>query len=171
MLDLVFKNITSEKEYGSQFFEKILVTGIKELKLGNPAPSLSANRHSERVRAWSGASKSIEISVNIVGDSKIKEMNSRYRHKNKVTDVLSFPLETKPVKNSEIWPLGDIFICLSFAKKQAKSENVGIDKKLTQLTVHGFLHLLGYDHEKSDMKAKEMFDLEEKILSKISGRT
>ncbi len=145
MLDLVFKNSTSDKKYSSKFFEKVLVAGIKELKFDN---------------------KNIELSVNLVGESKIKELNKKYRQKNKVTDVLSFPLESKSSKNRKIWPLGDIFICLSFAKIEAKSENVDIEAKLARLTVRGFLHLLGYDHEKSEAEEKKMFQLENKVLNR-----
>ncbi len=147
MLDLVFQNLTSDKKYGSKFFEKILAVGIKELKLGN---------------------KSIELSVNMVGEAKISELNNKYRHKDKATDVLSFPLNNKPEEKQGILALGDIFICLPFAKNQAKSENIGIETKLAQLTVHGFLHLAGYDHERSEKEAKKMFGLEKKVLERLN---
>ena len=146
-MDLVFKNSTLGKKYTSKFFEKVLVEAVKELKL---------------------AGKKIEVSINLVGEAKIKELNKKYRYKNKVTDVLSFPIESKPIKNTQIWPVGDIFLCLSFAKKQAKSETISIDRKLAQLTVHGFLHLLGYDHERSKKDETEMFKLEDKILKKLN---
>ncbi|MDO8495940.1 MAG: rRNA maturation RNase YbeY [bacterium] len=149
-MDLVFQNSTSDKKYASKFFEKILVEAIKELKL---------------------AGRKIEASVNLVGEAKIKDLNKKHRNKNKVTDVLSFPmtekLETQNAK-FEIRDLGDIFICLSFAKKQAKSENVSIEKELARLTVHGFLHLLDYDHERSKKDEVEMFRLESKILKKLN---
>lgn len=141
-MDLVFQNLTADEKYTSKFFEKILVGVIKELKLGG---------------------KKIEVSVNLVGDAKIKQLNKKHRNKDKVTDVLSFPMNEKT-------DLGDIFICLSFAKKQAKSENVSIGYKLAQLTVHGFLHLLGYDHERSEKDEIEMFKLENKILNKCQDK-
>ena len=147
-MDLVFQNSNPDKKYTSKFFEKVLVEAVKELKL---------------------AGKKIEVSVNLVGEAKIKELNKKYRHKNKVTDVLSFPMNTTfnfQLSTFNFLDIGDIFICLSFAKKQAKSENVSIDRKLAQLTVHGFLHLLGYDHERSDEDEIEMFKLENKILKK-----
>ena len=73
------------------------------------------------------------------------------------------------IRNSKfvIHDLGDIFICLPFAKNDAKSENVSIEKKLSQLAAHGFLHLLGYDHEKSQAEARRMFGLESQILKKL----
>ncbi len=153
MLDLVFQNSTASKKYTSKFFEKILIGAIKKLKLSD---------------------QKIEVSVNLVGETKIKQLNNKFRHKNKVTDVLSFPMSDKAprkILNTRYkildTDLGDIFICLSFAKNEAKSENINIDKKLAQLTVHGFLHLLGYDHERSRKEAKKMFDIENKILSKL----
>ncbi len=148
MLDLVFQNFTTDRSSGRNFFNKVLKASISELSLD---------------------AKKIEVGINLVGEDKIKELNSRYRDKDKVTDVLSFPLDDKIVERHGILALGDIFICLSFAKNEAKSENVSIDKKLAQLAVHGFLHLLGYDHERSKKDAEKMFGLENKILNKLNG--
>ncbi|OGM95984.1 MAG: rRNA maturation RNase YbeY [Candidatus Yanofskybacteria bacterium RIFCSPHIGHO2_02_FULL_38_22b] len=141
MLDLVFQNLTTDKQFNENFFKKILEIAGGELKLVN---------------------KNISVSLNLVGEGKIKELNKKHMNKNKVTDVLSFPME-------ESGDMGDIFICLPFAKKEAKSENVDIEMKLAQLTVHGFLHLAGYDHEKSEQEAEKMFKLENKILDKLNG--
>lgn len=138
MIDLVFQNFTQDKSFGDKFFKNVLEVAAKEL----------------RVSGKTG------VSLNLVGEGKIKELNKKYRNKNKATDVLSFPME-------EDADAGDIFICLPFAKKQAKSENISIETKLAQLTVHGFLHLLGYDHEKSEQDAQKMFKLENKILAKL----
>ena len=143
MLDLVFKNYTSQKNLPEKFFRNILAIGLKTLKLNK---------------------KQVEISVNLVGDSKMRSLNKKYRNKDRVTDVLSFPLEEN---FGGRLLLGDVFICLSFAKKQAKRENIDIEDKLAQLMVHGFLHLLGYGHEKSSKNAKKMFKLENKILKNI----
>ena len=136
MLDLVFKNYTSQKSPAENFFRDILGKSVKTLKLKGK----------------------LELSVNLVGEAKIKELSKKHRHKNKPTDVLSFP-----VGNGN----GDIFICLSIAKNKAKRENVSIERKLAQLTVHGFLHLQGYDHEVSEASARKMFGLERRILDKI----
>jgi len=141
MLDLAFQNLTADKSFKEGFFVNI-------------------------------DKKKVEISVNLVGNDKIKILNKKHRNKNKVTDVLSFPLQEKLEIGNwklEILPLGDIFISLPFAKKEAKSENVSIDRKLVHLAVHGFLHLAGYDHERSENKADKMFRLEKKILSKVGS--
>jgi len=151
MLDLAFQNLTADKSFKEGFFVNILNVCVKELGLDK---------------------KKVEISVNLVGNDKIKILNKKHRNKNKVTDVLSFPLQEKLEIGNwklEILPLGDIFISLPFAKKEAKSENVSIDRKLVHLAVHGFLHLAGYDHERSENKADKMFRLEKKILSKVGS--
>jgi probable rRNA maturation factor len=152
-MDIIFRNLTSSKKYSSKFFEKILSTCIRELKIR----------------------KNISVSVNIVGEGRIRELNRQYRYKDKVTDVLSFPMSKKFSRKLHTTyyilhttDLGDIFICLSFAKKEAKSENISIEKKLAQLTVHGFLHLVGYDHEKSREEANKMSGLESRILKRMN---
>lgn len=145
MLDLVFKNQTRVKSPGENFFKKFLSAGIKELRIKD---------------------KKIEISVNLVGDNRIKELNKNYLGKNKVTDVLSFPLDEARFKKHGILPLGDIFICLPFAVQEAKKQNISLETELARLTVHGFLHLLGYEHKRSAKDAKEMSCLENKILNK-----
>src|SRR3989344_900151 len=139
MIEFVFQNLTTDKQFNENFFKKILETASGELKLVN---------------------KNISVSLNLVGEGNIKELNKKYRHKNKVTDVLSFPISKEfKIQDSrfQILDLGDIFICLPFAKKEAKRENIDIEVKLARLTVHGFLHLAGYDHEKSEQESEKMF--------------
>lgn len=145
-LDLFFKNYTSQKSPGEGFFAKVINAGLKATK---------------------PKTRKAEVSVNLVGEGKIKKLNAVYRNKDKVTDVLSFPLEEKSSRNYGIMPLGDIFICLPFARKEAARDKMSLQAKLAQLTVHGFLHLLGYDHELSAKEAKKMFNLESKIINSI----
>ena len=146
MLDLVFKNYTQGKAPGEKFFRKILNTGTKELNIKD---------------------KNVEVGLNLVGEAKIKELNKKYRGKNEVTDVLSFPLEESRLKKHDILPLGDIFICLPFAVKESKRQDVGLEKELAWLTAHGFLHLLGYDHENSLSESRKMEKLEKNILHRL----
>lgn len=146
MLDFVFKNYTSQKSPEETFFGEILDAGIKELKLKE---------------------KNVELGLYLVGETKIKELNNQHRGKDEVTDVLSFPLEEPRLKKHDILPLGDIFICLPFAMKEAERQNISLEKELAWLTVHGFLHLSGYDHDKSENDKKKMFALENKILNKL----
>lgn len=98
-----------------------------------------------------------EISITFCDQSRIRELNRLYRGIDSPTDVLSFPLE------EEKW-LGDIIISVPQAIKQAEEFGHSFERELYFLIVHGFLHLLGYDHE---MKEQEqiMFAKQELILS------
>lgn len=82
-----------------------------------------------------------EISIVIVGDAKIKELNKKYRKKNKVTDVLAFDY-------------GEIFICLPQAKRQAKKLNHSLKKELSILLIHAILHLAGQSNKTEEIWAK-----------------
>ncbi len=148
MIDLAFNNFTAAQKYGLSFFRNVIRGAIKN-------------------SGFTG--KNIELSVNLVGESRIKALNKKYLKKDKVTDVLSFPISGKirmKTAGNGIIPLGDIFICLPAAKRDALKEGASLSSKLALLTVHGLLHLLGYDHEKINRRDK-MFKLQEKIL-KIS---
>ena len=98
------------------------------------------------------------VSLALISKREIKELNKLYRKKNKVTDVLSFNLNTKEI-------LGEIVICLEQARKQAQEKKKSLKTELKLLTVHGFLHLLGYDHEKSKKEAREQEKKELEILN------
>ena len=83
-----------------------------------------------------------EVAVVLVEPSVSRQLNLVYRHHNWVTDVLSFTYESKPQVS------GELIICLSQAIKQAKRRHWSLKKELELLLVHGYLHLLGYDHIK-----------------------
>lgn len=172
MLDIAFNNFTTDKKYGAGFFKEIIQKALGKLGFKE---------------------KSVELSINLVGEGRIKALNKKYRGKNRATDVLSFPLYSGvklrkqvskptnkkgrfelargaeprtegPMHDIRFWPsgarggimsLGDIFICLPIAKKSASKENRDLSSELALLTVHGLLHLLGYNHEKSAKEVKK----------------
>ncbi|NIK13354.1 putative rRNA maturation factor [Alkalibacillus almallahensis] len=110
-----------------------------------------------------------EMSVTIVDDETIKQINADYREKDYATDVISFALEEQGEGELDIVGddlpvhLGDIVISIDRAKAQANEYNHSLNRELAFLAVHGLLHLLGYDHEtKADEKA--MFQKQESIL-------
>lgn len=103
------------------------------------------------------------ISIALVSDKEIKEYNRVYRNKNKVTDVLSFILDENDV-------LGEIVISLEQAKRQAKKNKKTIKSELQWLTVHGILHLLGYDHEISKKEEERQLVKEQEILTLLSKK-
>jgi probable rRNA maturation factor len=107
------------------------------------------------------------ISVHIVGDKKIKDINKNYRAKDKITDVISFALEEgESIPNLEEKDFGDIFICLPQIIRQAKENNILAREEMIRMLVHGILHILGFDHMK-ESDAKKMFSLQEKFVKDL----
>lgn len=157
-MDLLVNNFTKQRGLSSSFFKTIINKAANEV-------GLDKNRFG--------------LSLNLVGVAKIKSLNRSYRQKNQVTDVLAFPLtdlsrkqwlgssESKPA--NAILELGDIFICLPTALRQAKQQGEKLGLVLANLLTHGFLHLLGYDHERSKQEGKKMFELQNRILSKLNS--
>lgn len=103
------------------------------------------------------------VSIVLAGDKKIKSLNSLYRRKNRVTDVLSFGDFSIPSGEKDF--LGEIVICLPQARRQAKSYGISVKQELARLLLHGILHLAGYEHEKGGKEEKEMSRMQERILS------
>lgn len=106
-----------------------------------------------------------EFNIIFVDDEEIRELNKSYRRTDKVTDVISFALEDDKTFNSDKFRvLGDIYISMDRAKSQAKEYGHTLKREICFLSIHGLLHLLGYDHmNKEDEKV--MFSLQEEILS------
>ncbi|MCQ2957237.1 MAG: rRNA maturation RNase YbeY [Mycoplasmoidaceae bacterium] len=112
--------------------------------------------------------ENVVFDVNIVNASRIKEINKKYRKIDKVTDVISFANRDN---SSVIVPLlGEIFICLDQAKKQANEYKHSLQRELIFLFTHGLLHLLGYDHIKPKDE-KIMLSLTDKIINKAQINT
>jgi len=108
--------------------------------------------------------KNINFSVIFVSSDTIKEINKNYRKIDRVTDVITFRLaDYEEVMCGNINVLGDIYICLDKAKEQASEYGHSYLRELSFLLVHGFLHLLGYDHMNEEDE-KKMFGLQEEIL-------
>ena len=109
--------------------------------------------------------KNAYFSIIFVDDKEIKRINKEYRGIDKVTDVISFALEdTSDNINNDIRILGDIYICIPRMLEQATYYGHSIKRELSFLTVHGMLHLLGYDHMKEEDE-KVMFGLQELVLN------
>ena len=109
--------------------------------------------------------KNAYFSIIFVDLEEIQKINKEYRGIDRVTDVISFALEDTPNKiDSNIRVLGDIYICIPKMIEQAEDYGHSIKRELSFLTVHGLLHLLGYDHMNKD-EEKIMFGLQELILN------
>src|SRR5688572_10638822 len=94
---------------------------------------------------FSPASAKGDLCVALVSDARMRALNRQFRGKDKVTDVLSFPAQTRGF-------LGDIVIASGIAKQQAKEAGHSLNTEIRVLALHGLLHLLGYDHDADDGK-------------------
>ena len=110
-----------------------------------------------------------ELSVDIVGDRRMRRLNRQYRRRDETTDVLSFAMhEAKGVHASALSPLiGDVVISLPAAARDAARCHRSLDLQLVELLIHGVLHLLGYDHERSREEAARMRRKEDEILNAV----
>ena len=109
--------------------------------------------------------KNYEISFMMVDNKYIKELNVNYRSKDRATNVLSFPMIDKnSLKHENI--LGDVVISIDKILSESKDLKIEVDEYLAKISIHGILHLLGYDHV-SDNDYEVMNRLEEKIIKRI----
>ncbi len=113
------------------------------------------------------------MNLNLVDDITIKSLNRDYREKDKITDVLSFPLQEniRYEKYDAFGPameMGDLFVCYSVCQKQAKDFKISFRDEFIHLVIHGFLHLCGYDHEISLEEENIMVAFEQKIIAQVS---
>jgi len=130
----IFNQYDNEKEY-NKTIKKAIKTAYKYLKFN----------------------QKIIINVVLVNDEEIHTMNLNYRKIDRPTDVLSFENEDYTDE------IGDIFISIDKTKEQALSYNHSFERELAFLSVHGFLHCLGYDHLNKEDE-KEMFEIQDEIL-------
>lgn len=115
----------------------------------------------ERVLAAVGEAQS-ELSIELVGDGRMRRLNRQYRKKDRTTDVLAFAMRESSSPVTAL--LGDVVISLPTARRQADEGGRSLSEELAWLLVHGVLHLCGYDHERSDAEARRMKRREQMIL-------
>ena len=101
-----------------------------------------------------------EIAIRLVDAEEGRELNKEYRGKDYATNVLSFPYEIEPVV------MGDLVICPEVVAREAAEQNKALEAHYAHMTVHGMLHLQGWDHEEDD-EAQEMEDEEREILAAL----
>jgi len=107
-----------------------------------------------------------EVAVMLTDDARIRELNKEWRGQDKPTNVLSFPAAPPPGVASAPLMLGDIAIAFETTRSEAETEGKPFQNHLSHLAIHGFLHLLGYDHLDDD-EAEEMEALEREILASL----
>ena len=149
-MDILFENNTNI-EVNKELIEKVISESLK----------------------YENISNNCEVSVTIVDNEDIHQINLKHRGIDRATDVLSFPLidfkkESLPTDGSKIY-LGDIIISIERAIEQANEYGHSIDREVGFLTAHSMLHLLGYDHMVEN-EEKVMFKKQEEILSNLNLR-
>jgi probable rRNA maturation factor len=102
-----------------------------------------------------------ELSLALVGNAEMRRLNATYRKKDYPTDVLSFPIEGAPSAAGRL--LGDVVISVDKAREQATQRGHTEHEEIVTLLIHGIVHLLGYDHERSAKDARAMKRQENKI--------
>jgi probable rRNA maturation factor len=120
-------------------------------------------------RAWACAAlgdeqQDSELTIRVVDEKESALLNSRYRHKDGPTNVLSFPYDSPP--GIDLPLLGDIVICAPVVRREAQEQSKSENSHWAHMVVHGSLHLLGFDHE-HDEEARKMEAVETRILSEL----
>lgn len=114
--------------------------------------------------------ESSELSLLLTDDLEIAELNEHYRGKVGPTDVLSFAMQEGEGAEHAVGVLGDVVISVETALRQSQEQGVSFEDEFLRLLIHGFLHLLGYDHENvSDSVAAKMRKREEELFLKLRG--
>lgn len=149
MYEIIYQDIEEKKEY-KEIIKKVISKCFKEENLEN---------------------SKLSITITLTTPEQIKQINKTYRNINKATDVLSFPmfekeeLEKKITQNDFIHEdiLGDIIISIEKVEEQAKEYEHSFEREFSYMLVHGFYHLMGYDHIQEEDKTI-MRQKEEKVL-------
>jgi probable rRNA maturation factor len=127
------------------------------------------------IAAWTNAAlgrraRNRELSVRVVGRAESRRLNAHYRGKDYATNVLSFPAPPLPARTprgAEVLALGDLVICPPVLRREAQEQSKSLRAHWAHLVVHGTLHLLGHDHETSEVDAERMEALERRILARL----
>jgi probable rRNA maturation factor len=135
-----------------------------DLQIATDAPELPDEA---AIRRWveaalGGRCEEAQLTVRIVDEAEIRELNATYRGKDKPTNVLSFPFEAPP--GVDIPLLGDIIICAAVVAREAEEQGKPFAAHWAHMVIHGTLHLLGYDHIE-EAEAERMEGLEIELLA------
>lgn len=119
------------------------------------------------VRAVQAAMRHLDVShaavsVTLLDDAAIRDMNQEYLQHDTVTDIISFPLW----EEDEI-PVGDVYIGIEQARRQAEESGVAFEEEIARLAIHGTLHVMHYDHPEEERTQSEMWQLQEEIVRSL----
>ena len=112
--------------------------------------------------------KNYQIGISFVTTNEIKKLNLKYRGNDSATNVLSFGTNNDDEAKTKDFLLGDIVLCREIIKNEAKKYSKSYENRLKHMIIHGFLHLIGFDHEENDERIS-MEEIEKKIMNKISA--
>lgn len=107
-----------------------------------------------------------EVCIALIGDTKMRRLNRTYRNRDRTTDVLAFAYREAGTGVSPL--LGDVVISVPTAKRQAGAFSHSLDEELLRLLIHGVLHLVGYDHERSRQQARRMQQKETELFDALT---
>jgi probable rRNA maturation factor len=107
--------------------------------------------------------KNGQLVIVFVDPLEMKRLNKTFRKRNYATDVLSFESDEKDV-------IGELVICPQVIARQAKEHGLRVNEELGYMVLHGVLHLLGYDHERSERDAKKMFALQDEVFERLLAK-
>lgn len=141
-----------------------------ELQIASDAKTLP---HPSQFKEWTSSVLSerfeeAELTIRIVDEAEMSDLNKQYRNKKGPTNVLSFPQENHP--DVEITLLGDIIICAPIVEKEAIDNDKELLSHWAHMVIHGIYHLLGYDHQ-NDEDAKEMEELEIQTMLELGFKS
>ncbi|QEH62058.1 hypothetical protein SCHIN_v1c08630 [Spiroplasma chinense] len=147
-ITIIYEDDNKDLEQYEKVFEELLTHTKNELKID----------------------KSLMLSVTFIKPEESIRLNTEYRGKEYVGDVISFPIDDPMgiYEQLDFKEIGDIFITYDEALNKAKLYNHKIYEEMCWLFVHGLLHILGYDHELGENEEKEMFDLTNNILKRVN---
>ena len=143
----------------------VMIAGPPDAIRGSRVDVARLRRVANAVLSGIGQSKS-ELSVALVDDASIAELNGQYRAKPRPTDVLSFSLVEGDFADHRGGMLGDVVISVETAAVQAAERHRSLDETVARLLVHGVLHLIGHDHEEDD-DARAMQAEERRLLKAL----
>jgi probable rRNA maturation factor len=110
-----------------------------------------------------------ELSVLLTDDRRIADLNNRYLGRKGPTNVLAFPMEEGEHARFDTRMLGDVVVSVETALAESRAAGEPLERAVDRLLIHGILHLLHYDHERSPLEARRMRREEKRVLSLIAG--
>jgi rRNA maturation RNase YbeY len=110
------------------------------------------------------------LELSLVGAARIRALNRKFRRKDRVTDVLSFPLDARAPGKGRPWHLGEIVVALPVARRQAARSGRNLTQQTLRLAVHGLVHLQGHDHERGPAARRNFERLETRYLNYLAKK-